>query len=680
MLKTKLLLLSFLISSTLIAQKTRTTKQVLIFTKNPVWAYRHESIEAGKAAVKAICEKNGIKADTSEDAALFKDDILKKYSAIVLLSANQDIFDADQEAAFQRYVRSGGGVVGVHAATGIERNWKWFSDLMGGTFVWHTPQQNAIVKITDPTHPSTKHMPKAWKHWDEWYYFGKPNPNLKVVAVLDATTFKSDRHTQNYPFAWYHAFEGGRCFYTAGGHNIADYVDDIFLKHILGGITYAIGKNQELNYDNVKKYAQKPVQLITLDPGHFHAALVQKNMFSNVAPIVNVYAPVGQDVEDHLKRIDNYNTRPQNPTRWQEKVYKGDDFFSKMIAEKKGSVVVMSGNNAKKTEYILKTLESGMNVLADKPMCIDMKGYEQLKKAFETAKKNNVLLYDIMTERSEITTVLQKELSQLPAIFGSLEKGTADNPSVIKESIHHFFKYVSGSPLKRPAWFMDVAQQGEGVVDVTTHLVDLVQWACFPETPLAIKDATISSAKRWATTMNRSQFSAITGLWNFPEYLQKDVVNDTTLNIYSNGEINFSLRGVHAKVRVLWNYSAPEGGDTHYSIMRGTKANLEIRQGKAENYTPQLYIKPLNLTEPELNTTFDRLKTKYPNISLKKQGDEWLVQIPDTYRTGHEAHFGEVMERFLKYQVVNNLPDWEVPNMLLKYYITTKALSMAKGK
>lgn len=680
MLKTTILFISIFISSSLIAQKTRTTKQVLIFTKNPAWAYRHESIEAGKAAVKVICEKNGIKADTSEDASLFKDDILKKYSAVVLLSANQDIFDADQEAAFQRYVRAGGGVVGVHAATGIERNWQWFSDLIGGTFVWHTPQQNAIVKITDLSHPSTKHMPKAWKHWDEWYYFGKPNPDLKVVAVLDSTTFKSDRHTQNYPFAWYHEFEGGRCFYTAGGHNIADYADDIFLKHILGGITYAIGKNQELNYENVKKYAQKPVQLITLDPGHFHAALVQKNMFNNVSPIVNVYAPAGQDVEDHLKRIDNYNARPQNPTRWQEKVYKGDDFFSKMIAEKQGSVVVMSGNNAKKTEYILKTVESGMNVLADKPMCIDIKGYEQLKKAFETAKKNNVLLYDIMTERSEITTVLQKELSQLPALFGNLEKGTADNPSVIKESIHHFFKYVSGSPLKRPAWFMDVAQQGEGVVDVTTHLVDLVQWACFPETPLAIKDAEISSAKRWATTMNRSQFSAITGLWNFPEYLKKDVVNDTTLNIYSNGEINFSLRGVHAKVRVLWNYSTPEGGDTHYSIMRGTKANLEIRQGKAENYTPQLYIKPSNLTEIELNKTFEILKTKYPNISLKKQGNEWLVQIPDTYRTGHEAHFGEVMERFLKYQAVNNLPDWEVPNMLLKYYITTKALDMAKGK
>ena len=680
MLKKLLFLLCLLAFSNVFAQKIRTTKRILIFTKNPTWAYRHESIEAGREAVKKICEQHGIQADTSENATLFTDETLKNYSAIVFLSANQDVFDADQEAAFQRYIRAGGGFVGVHAASGVERNWKWFSEMLGGTFVWHTPQQFVMIDVVDEKHPSTKHLPKRWKHWDEIYYFGKPNPKLKVVMTLDTTSFKSDRHTKNYPFAWYQDFEGGRSFYTAGGHNIADFSDQNFLKHILGGMEYAIGKNQELNYENVKKYAQKPVQLITLDPGHFHAALVQKNMFDNVSPTVNVYAPAGQDVEDHLKRIESYNKRAEKPTLWQEKVYKGDDFFNKMLAEKQGHIVVMSGNNRKKTEYILKTVGAGMHVLADKPMCIDAKGYELLKQAFDSAKKNNVLLYDIMTERSEITTLLQKELSQLPAIFGRLEKGTPDNPSVIKESVHHFFKYVSGSPLKRPAWFMDVAQQGEGVVDVTTHLVDLVQWACFPETPLAIKDAKIDKAKRWATPMNRSQFSTITGLSDFPDYLKKDVVNDTILNIFSNGEINFQLKGVYAKVRVLWNYSTPEGGDTHYSIMRGTKANLEIRQGKLEGFVPQLYIKPLNLTENELTETFEKLKKQYAGLSLEKKGDEWLVQIPPQYRTGHEAHFGEVMARFLKYQAVNNLPDWEVPNMLLKYYITTKGLEMAKNK
>lgn len=433
-------------------------------------------------------------------------------------------------------------------------------------------------------------------------------------------------------------------------------------------------------------YAQtNTVKFITLDPGHFHAALVQNKMYDNVASEVNVYAPAGQDLQDHLKRIESYNTRSKSPTQWKENVYQGTDFFEKMIAENKGSsaknsILILAGNNQKKTEYILKAAESGMNILGDKPMCIDAKGYELLKKAFETAKKNNILLYDIMTERSEITTVLQKELSQTPAIFGKLEKGTPSNPAIFTESVHYFYKYVSGSPLKRPTWFMDVSQQGEGIADVMVHLVDLAQWIAFPNVTLSNKDIQINNAKRWSTPMTLSQFSTITGAPKFPDFLKKDLKNDSTINVFANGEINYSLKGVHTKLRALWNYSTPEGGDTHYSIIRGSKANIEIRQGKDEKFIPQLYIKPLNLSENELNQAFESLKVKYPGVSLKKQGSEWLVEIPTSYRTGHEAHFGEVMERFLNYQEKNQLPQWEVPNMLVKYFITTKALEMAKMK
>jgi hypothetical protein len=157
-------------------------------------------------------------------------------------------------------------------------------------------------------------------------------------------------------------------------------------------------------------------------------------------------------------------------------------------------------------------------------------------------------------------------------------------------------------------------------------------------------------------------------------------MNDTTLNIYANGEINYKLRGINAKVKVLWNYSTPEGGDTHYSIMKGTKANVEIRQGKAERFTPQLYIQANSVSDSELLKAFEVLQKKYAGIALKKQGSEWLVEIPDSYRTGHEAHFGEVMDRFLDYKAKNKLPEWEVPNMLVKYYTTTKALELAKKK
>ena len=430
---------------------------------------------------------------------------------------------------------------------------------------------------------------------------------------------------------------------------------------------------------------KKSFGIVTLDPGHFHAALVQKSMYDNVDSVVHVYSPEGVDVKLHLGRIEAFNTRNEQPTHWREEVYSGEDFFEKMLEEKAGNLVVLSGNNQKKTEYIAQSLENGFHVLADKPMIIASRDFETLKGAFETAKKNNLLLYDIMTERFEITTILQKEFSLLPDVFGTLEVGTPENPSVTKESVHHFYKYVSGSVLTRPAWFMDVAQQGEGIVDVTTHLVDLVQWECFPEQILDYtKDIQIGSAKRTTTEMTLSEFKAITKLDGFPEYLKKDVVSDTILKVYSNGEINYKLKNVHAKVSVIWNYRAPEGtGDTHYSIMRGTKANLIIKQGAEQQYKPTLYIQPvgdMDSFEKILLEQIKQIQAKYAGVELKKLDNEWEVIIPDSYKEGHEAHFGRVMQRFLDYLQNRNMPEWEVPNMLAKYYTTTTAQDLARQK
>ncbi len=426
------------------------------------------------------------------------------------------------------------------------------------------------------------------------------------------------------------------------------------------------------------------VHLITVDPGHFHAALVQKSMYPEVDSVVHVYAPEGDDLQQHMNRIHEYNVRKENPTEWKEKIHIGTHFFDEMLEQKKGNVVVLAGNNQKKTDYIKRSVDAGLNVLSDKPMAIDANGFETLKSAFETAKKNNVLLYDIMTERYEITTVLQRELSMLPEVFGTLEQGTPENPAVTKESVHHFYKYVSGNVLVRPTWFMDVAQQGEGIVDVTTHLVDLVQWECFPEKAIDYKkDIALQSAKRWQTDMTLSQFKTITGVNQFPDFLKKDIVQDSVLKIYSNGEINYTIKGVHAKVSVIWNYKAPEGtGDTHFSTMRGTKANLSIKQGTEQQYKPELYIEqvagqaPLN--EQVLQQQIEKLQDKYPGIALKKVKNGWWVTIPDNFKEGHEAHFARVMEKFLEYFKNKNMPAWEVPNMLAKYYTTTAALELAK--
>jgi predicted dehydrogenase len=428
------------------------------------------------------------------------------------------------------------------------------------------------------------------------------------------------------------------------------------------------------------------VKIITLDPGHFHAALVQKTMYDQIDSNVYVYAPESEDVKQHLNRINGYNTRAENPTHWNQVVYTGADYFEKMIAEKKGNVVVIAGNNLKKIDYIKGAVEAGLNVLSDKPMAINADAFAKLEESFRIADEKGVLLYDIMTERSEISTMLQKEFSLLPEVFGTLEKGTPENPAVTKESVHHFYKFVSGAALVRPAWFFDVNQQGEGIVDVTTHLVDLVQWECFPEQVVDYKtDININSAQRWTTALTPTDFKGVTKMETYPEYLQKDV-KDSVLNVFCNGEINYTVKGVHAKVSVIWNYKAPEGaGDTHYSTMRGTKANLVIRQGAEQGYKPTLYIEPIAGVDTAqfaqaLATELKKVQAKYEGVELKKLATSWEVIIPDKYKVGHEAHFGEVAERYLQYLKDGKLPAWEVPNMLAKYYTTTKALEIAKGK
>lgn len=433
--------------------------------------------------------------------------------------------------------------------------------------------------------------------------------------------------------------------------------------------------------------ADSPVRLVTLDPGHFHAGLVQKMMYPDVDPVVRVYARGGAELQEHLARVESYNQRAENPTRWQENVYTGDDFLERMLEDKAGNVVIIAGNNARKTEYISKSIGAGFNVLADKPMAITPAGFTELRKAFALAEKENVLLYDIMTERSEITSILQRELARFPALFGELEKGSPGYPSVEKESVHHFFKEVSGKPLVRPAWFYDVDQQGEAVTDVSTHLVDLVQWGCFPNQTLNWrKDVKVIEATRWATRLTAEEFKRSTGLPEFPAYLKKDVDSDGRLNVYQNGEILFALKGVHAKVRVKWNFQAPPGSqDTHYSMMRGTRALLEIKQGPQQKYKPTLYVANRSSSSPEqfenhLRAALQRLNATWPGLGVMPAGKAWEIVIPAKYSVGHEAHFAEVTERFLEYLKAGRLPSWEVPNMLAKYHTTTEAYRLARKR
>ena len=205
------------------------------------------------------------------------------------------------------------------------------------------------------------------------------------------------------------------------------------------------------------------VRLMTVDPGHFHAALVQKEMYPGVAPRVDIYAPLGSDLYEHLKRIDSFNRRGEHPTAWQTEIHASHDFFERMLREHPGNVVVLSGRNRGKIDRIAASVDSGLNVLADKPWILKSEDLPKVERVLTEADTRGIVAFDIMTERFEITTILQRALVDDHDTFGEMIKGTEAEPGVYMESVHNLMKVVAGAPNIRPAWFFDTGGAGRRV-------------------------------------------------------------------------------------------------------------------------------------------------------------------------------------------------------------------------
>ncbi len=233
---------------------------LLIYTRNGK-GYVHDNIPAAVQAIKDLGVKKGFHTEVSDDPAVFTEDNLKKYQALVFTSTNNNVFDNDtQKVAFMRYVQAGGGFVGIHSVTGTERKWDWFKRLVGGTFVRHAKFQKFSERIVDKNHPSTASLPEHWENEDECYYITTINPDLHVLVAHDLTTVedkeKPEIYGSTFPSVWCHEFDGGRQWYTALGHSAAKYSDPVFMQHILGGIEWVVQGNRKLDYS--KAHAKSP--------------------------------------------------------------------------------------------------------------------------------------------------------------------------------------------------------------------------------------------------------------------------------------------------------------------------------------------------------------------------------------------------------------------------------------
>jgi len=418
--------------------------------------------------------------------------------------------------------------------------------------------------------------------------------------------------------------------------------------------------------------------LMVLNPGHFHAALTLRKNHPRLSEDVYVYAEDGADVDSFLRLVQTFNERAQDPTHWKLHVHRGADYLDRLLAQRPGDVVIVAGKNDNKMSSIQRLHAAGFDVLGDKPWLIHADQIDMVKSATAASP----LAMDIMTERHEITSRLQKALLNDEAVFGTLRKDGA-RPAIEMRSVHHLYKMVNNRPLVRPAWYFDTAVQGEGITDVTTHLVDLAQWMTATGRPVEYeRDVELISARQWPTVVPREVFEQITGLADFPAAVQPHV-KDGELHYLCNGAISYRLRGAPVQLESVWALAIPPGGgDTHYCIARGTRADLLVDQGPDTQFLTRLSIHPVDKSvayTQALEHAAAILQLAFPGIGLVPDGEIFRISIPKDLRTTHEEHFAAVLEEFLTYIDDGDAPENLGSDLVAKYTLLGRASELSRG-
>lgn len=220
---------------------------VLLYTK--MNGFHHESVNEGVTAMRAMAQRHHFTIDWQEDANVFSDEKLKNYQAVIFLLTTGDILNEEQQAAMERFIRSGKGFVGIHSASDTEYDWDWYTKMVGRTFHIHPVIQTAELTVTNRKFPGVERMPERFLWTDEWYEFGAERiKGLNYILAVDEQTYdpkvdwgskKGEGMGKFHPIAWYHEYDGGRAFYSALGHLPATYSDPLFLEHIYGGLYWA---------------------------------------------------------------------------------------------------------------------------------------------------------------------------------------------------------------------------------------------------------------------------------------------------------------------------------------------------------------------------------------------------------------------------------------------------------
>jgi len=405
-----------------------------------------------------------------------------------------------------------------------------------------------------------------------------------------------------------------------------------------------------------------PYTLMVLDPGHFHAALPLRTRHPLLAEDVHVFAPDGPGLERFLAMVGRFNARAEAPTAWRLHVHRAEDPLAALLAARPGEVAVLAGRNRGKLARISALVRAGIHVLADKPWVVEPADADHLDAIAATP----VHAADLMTERHEAGATLFLDLARSPTVVGAPDH--ARGPALVKQTVHHLAKLVDGVQLIRPPWYFDTRIQGEGVVDVTTHLVDqALLMAGAAERPLAPGEVVLDGVRRWDTAVPAADFTAITGVAAFPAELAARVV-DGALQLTANGELDFRCRGLGCQVRAEWRLRDADGaGDRHRARFHGTLADLEL-DGSA-SAGARLLVRPRAAAVRQALATWAGSRT---GVTLA-DADGAIAVTPARW-TSHDEHFALVLAGFLT-GLAGPQPAWERAALQARYRLLAEAVS-----
>ena len=406
--------------------------------------------------------------------------------------------------------------------------------------------------------------------------------------------------------------------------------------------------------------------LLFLDPGHFHAALTLRVAQARAADEVFVYAREGAELHDFLALVERFNRRSLDPTRWQPVVTTSDDPLGRLVAERRGDVVILAGKNGGKAHTMRRLHDAGFHVLADKPWLVEPADLEHVRASLDGWP----LAAEIMTGRHDLAAGLVKRLVGVPALFGTFRD---DGPAIEQESVHQLEKLVDGAPLRRPWWYFDVRVQGSGPVDIPTHVVDQAQW-------LVEGDAAppaLLSARAWSTPVPVEAFRRITGEAGFPRELEPFVDGDV-LSYRCNAELVYRIGRVTASAKTRWNLSeVASAGDASLSVAHGTLSDIRLEQSTRTGNRRRVFVQPRADAAAVAHALRDAVTARQadlPGLEVVSDGQSsYAVVVPPALEGGHETHFARVLDEFLKIVDDHRWPTALAGRTLAKYALLAEA-------